>query len=403
MKLSLLYFTILLTAAGFLFFSAFQFNKIEEEQTSNENLIKFSHSLHKDLADCQTCHSAVVSSTSLKDRLFPNHDNCADCHAVDDENECKTCHYDELYEPLIQKETELFFNHSFHLSEQALVCESCHKGIGEVDYAEDAFQPNPIMEDCYSCHKDIAVASNACETCHVSTTPLIPQTHKNVSFLQTHKFSASAFDANCIMCHDNNNNSCQECHIATNVITETNVPDNFYQPYAPNLLSDGAKKQQITRVHELNYRFTHGIDLKGKTSECQSCHEVETFCASCHQSEESDFALGGILPASHLKSGFFTLGVGSGGGDHAILAKRDIERCTSCHDIQGADPTCITCHLDSDGIKGTNPKTHAIGFMSDMKGDWHDSEGSICYNCHNGSPSTPSGIGFCGYCHGAEE
>ena len=60
---------------------------------------------------------------------------------------------------------------------------------------------------------------------------------------------------------------------------------------------------------------------------------------------------------------FTTIGVGTGGGEHATLARRDIERCISCHDVQGADPTCITCHLDSDGIKGTNPKTHPAGFM----------------------------------------
>lgn len=64
---------------------------------------------------------------------------------------------------------------------------------------------------------------------------------------------------------------------------------------------------------------------------------------------------------------FKTLGVGSGGGDHATLAKRDIERCMSCHDVNGADPTCITCHFDADGIKGTNPKTHPVGFMSNEK------------------------------------
>ena len=85
---------------------------------------------------------------------------------------------------------------------------------------------------------------------------------------------------------------------------------------------------------------------------------VETFCVECHQSENEDFAFGGIVPASHLKTTFKTIGVGSGGGDHATLAKRDIERCMACHDVNGADPTCITCHFDADGIKGTNPKTH---------------------------------------------
>jgi hypothetical protein len=403
MKLTYIYFTALSAAIAYLFLSAFNMNKQNLPEEGNKQVIKFSHSLHKDMVDCKTCHSAVIASTSLKDRLFPNHDNCADCHAVDDENECKTCHYEDKYEPLIQKESELYFDHKFHIEDKGLECESCHKGISEVDYSMAAAQPKPIMEDCYGCHNNITVASNACESCHISTAHLIPQTHKSVSFMQTHKFDARTFDANCVMCHDNVSNSCEECHEATNVITEMNTPDDFYQPYVPLQFNDGSRKQQITKVHEFNYRFTHGIDSKGKTSECQSCHEVETFCASCHQSEGGDFAMGGIVPASHLKSGFFTIGVGSGGGEHAILAKRDIERCASCHDVQGADPTCINCHLDSDGIKGTNPKTHASNFMRDNFGDWHNSLGSICFNCHTSqSPTSLAGMGFCGYCHTAD-
>jgi hypothetical protein len=99
-----------------------------------------------------------------------------------------------------------------------------------------------------------------------------------------------------------------------------------------------------------------------------------------------------------------TLSVGSGGGDHATLAKRDIESCASCHDAEGADPVCITCHFDNDGIKGTNPKTHKKGAMSDLGyGDWHTDQGSVCYSCHadaNARPSGVSGTQFCGYCHG---
>ena len=62
---------------------------------------------------------------------------------------------------------------------------------------------------------------------------------------------------------------------------------------------------------------------------------------------------------------------------------------------------CLLCHLDSDGIRGTNPKTYATGFMNDVNGDWHDSEGSICYNCHtSATPQSPITSGFCNYCHG---
>ncbi len=397
-KIKVLYLFIFLGITALLLIGAIS-NEKGNTLSTNEGKIKFSHSLHKELVDCQTCHSAVMESISLKSQLFPTHDNCSDCHEVDNDEECSTCHYDDNFEALTKKESGLLFNHKFHLTDQKIDCESCHKGISEADYSWQAAQPNPPMEQCYSCHNDKTVASNACESCHISTVNLIPQNHRVVGFAKTHKFAASEFKANCIMCHDNQ--SCDECHIATIGITEVNLKNDFYQPYYPDNFVDGAKVQAISRVHELNYRFFHGIDAKGKTSDCQTCHQVETFCAECHQSENQDFAFGGIVPATHLKPTFKTFGVGTGGGDHATLAKRDIERCMSCHDVNGADPTCITCHFDADGIRGTNPKTHPIGFMKGEKGDWHNDFGSICYNCHtSASPNSPRSAGFCNYCHG---
>jgi len=281
-----------------------------------------------------------------------------------------------------------------------LKCTDCHKGLDKVDYSFESPEVYPSMEICSACHNEVKIASNACESCHNSTFNLLPQNHRSNDYMRSHKFLAWESNANCMMCH--NNNTCQECHVATTGITETNLPDDFYPPYIPSNSIDGTKQQVILKVHgDFNYRYSHGIDAKGKTSECQTCHQVETFCANCHQSENRDFALGGIVPSSHLLPNFKTIGVGTGGGEHATLARRDLEQCVSCHDVQGADPTCIYCHLDSDGIKGTNPKTHAAGFMKDVHGDWHDSQSSICYNCHTSQmPSSPAGLGFCGYCHG---
>src|SRR4030067_1337131 len=107
MKLAYLYFTTLTAAIAFLLLSAFNMNEKIIKEEGNNLVIKFSHSVHKDLTDCKTCHSAITASTSLKDRLFPNHDNCGECHAVDDESECKTCHYEDKYEPLTQTESNL--------------------------------------------------------------------------------------------------------------------------------------------------------------------------------------------------------------------------------------------------------------------------------------------------------
>ncbi len=350
---------------------------------------------------CEDCHSGVPESTSLSDRLLPEKDDCASCHDVEDEEECSTCHYEDIFEPLIQRKSSLRYDHSFHLSEQNLECTECHQGLEKVAYSFESVSLYPAMEKCYTCHNNQTVASNACESCHISTANLIPDDHKFADFKKSHKFSLTDED-NCIMCHDNS--FCETCHVGTTMLDVTNTALDFYTPYSPHNFKDDINQQQITRSHDLNYRYTHGIDAKGRTSECQTCHDTELFCSECHNSTGGDFALGGFVPVSHTVPNFTTLGVGSGGGEHALIAKRDIESCASCHDTQGADPNCILCHTDSDGIKGTNPRTHDTNFMQDIDGDWHSSDGSVCFNCHtdaNANSNGTAGLGFCGYCHGS--
>lgn len=367
----------------------------------NRNVIKFSHKVHKDVTDCASCHTGVSESVSLNDRLLPEKSVCASCHDVEDSDNCTLCHYEEKYEPFVKTKSELMFNHKFHVNDQKMECSACHKGLEEVDYSFESTSVNPPMNVCASCHNNKTVATNNCEVCHSNTSNLIPANHREVGFSKSHKFHAESMKADCEMCHDND--FCESCHASTTMITEKNVARDFYTPYSPHKFVNNIKQQQITRVHDLSYRFTHGIDLKGKTAECQTCHQTETFCAECHNSKSSDFSMDGVVPSSHKTNGFVTVGVGTGGGQHAILARRDLERCASCHDVQGADPNCILCHVDNDGIRGTNPKTHISSFMrSSSGGDWHSDVNSVCYQCHtdaNARPGGVKGIGFCGYCH----
>lgn len=374
-----------------------------EEAKKNKELIKFSHQFHINEAevDCASCHTSAAESRMLKDKLLPTKEDCASCHDVDDEENCNLCHYEDVYEPLVQPAFKIIFDHKFHLSEQKVECETCHAGLNEVDYGFESAGVFPSMETCASCHSSQSIATNACEACHTETVNLFPEDHKIADFRRAHKFNAEDADANCIMCHDQN--FCEDCHVSTIAIDETNSAKDFYVPYSPYNYKDGLKRQTIQLAHELNYRYTHGIDAVGKASECQTCHQTETFCVECHNSELGDFNIEGVMPKTHLIPNFTTIGVGSGGGEHAVLAQRDIESCQSCHDVEGADPNCITCHIDNDGVKGTNPKTHPIGFMQDVSGDWCVSDDSMCYSCHitaNATTGVP-GIGFCGYCHGS--
>lgn len=401
MKILKIYSFMLLLAVSLLTLTAFQAgNSNSTGGDKKGSVIKFSHEKHAELSACQDCHTTVPTSGSLKDDLFPGHEQCSSCHDVEDSDQCSTCHYDGVFEPIQKPASELIFSHKQHTGDKT-ECVTCHAGIEKAGYGIEQGAYNPEMETCFTCHNDRKVATNACESCHISTANLIPDDHKVADFIKVHKFNANKLDANCVMCHDES--SCMDCHTATNVMTENNTRDNFYMPYIQSTFKDGAKQQKITRVHSLDFRFSHGIDAKGKLSDCQTCHQTETFCAECHNpSTNGDYALNGIVPMTHLKPGFVTIGVGTGGGEHAKLARRDMNNCVACHDVQGADPNCITCHNDADGIKGTNPKTHVASFMKNENGDWHNDLNSVCYTCHTDANARPNGVktlGFCSYCH----
>ncbi len=390
MKLKYAYAAIGLISILYLGFT--NFGSDDSLKNGNKSIIKFSHSLHDGAAECADCHVKVTESKSLGMSLLPAKAECAACHDVEDSDNCSKCHYEDVFEVLVPRTSQILFNHELHIADQKLQCTYCHAGIKDVDYSFESANSFPSMEKCYTCHNDKSVATNNCEQCHISTVNLTPESHNEVGFFKNHKFN----NDNCQMCH-NEETFCADCHVATIGIDEANLSNDFYTPYSPHNYVEGTKQQVITRVHDLNFRFSHGIDAKGKTNSCQSCHQTETFCAECHSSENGDFAMGGIVPLSHTFPNFVT-GL-TPGSEHAILAKRDIESCASCHDVQGADANCILCHSDPDGVKGTNPKTHADGFMKSSNGDWHSNGASICYDCH--STSNIAGVGFCGYCHGA--
>ncbi|MBI1931783.1 MAG: cytochrome C [Ignavibacteriales bacterium] len=392
MKIKHVYSLIGLATILYFGFTNLETSKLQTNR--NQTLIKFSHKAHNEIAVCSDCHNTAAESTSLGVSLLPKMENCSQCHDIKDEDNCEQCHYKDVYEELIPRSSELIFNHKFHIEKNKMACADCHSGIMEVDYSFESANAFPSMKQCNTCHNDVSVASNNCEQCHISTVNLMPEDHKKVGFFKNHKFN----NDNCEMCH-NKETFCEDCHVSTTGIVESNTGKDFYTPYSPHNYIDGTKQQVITRVHDLNFVYTHGIEAKGKSQNCQTCHQTETFCAECHNSENGDFSLGGVAPLSHTDANFVlgrTIGMG---GNHAILARRDIESCQSCHDVQGADPSCIMCHTDLTPGKGNDAKTHPSGFMRDVHGDWHNDGASICFDCH--SSTNTAGVGFCGYCHGA--
>lgn len=372
----------------------------------NSKVIKFNHKIH--IADlgikCEDCHTAAAKSQTLRDNLNPKEATCGTCHDIKDQKNCTFCHYDNKYRKLDYKKAELNFSHKYHIETEKKQCTDCHQGLEKVKYSKESPTVFPKMETCISCHNNQKAAAN-CESCHTNLTSLTPKNHKQTNFLNEHKmvFEVSS-NNNCMMCHSDN--FCQVCH-SSSKYSGQNKSDDFYAPYYTKeggTRIDRDALQKLTTAHNINYKFTHALDANNKTFECKTCHDPVTFCASCHQNGGD--IITGIAPESHKQPNFVTFGVNTGGGLHSNLARKDIELCQSCHDVEGGDPVCIRCHFDNDGVKGTNPRTHEPNFMHDEKGIWHDTPGAVCYTCHtdaNAKPNGIKGVGFCGYCHSGNE
>ena len=370
-------------------------------ENDDSRTLKFSHKFHVKEAGvaCADCHKKASSSASASDNLRPVHENCATCHEEQVNSQCGYCHRDTTdIRAAARPVRTLVFAHAQHVTMKGVECTTCHAGLDSVDYAGPDNMPS--MTTCVTCH-DNAKATGTCESCHTSFVNLVPSDHLAPDFRKEHRrlTRLGNLEVSCATCHTQT--FCADCHGAAPL--ERFGKSALMSEPSPRVGSptDGPKQMTLQMTHNMNYRYTHGIDAKAKATECYSCHIAQTFCEQCHA--VGDNLTPGMKPASHLAPGFTTLGVGSGGGVHAQLALRDIESCASCHDARGADPVCITCHNDPDGIKGTHPRTHPAGFMQGEHGSWHTDPGAVCFNCHtdaNAYPGGTAGKGFCGYCHG---
>ncbi len=312
--------------------------------------LKFSHKIHvKDLSlDCATCHPAASTSKVSSENLFAGHNDCATCHEEQVTSSCDFCHKNSMESilPRMGPVREILFSHEQHLAMKGVECQTCHIGVDENEIVRELSLP--AMATCNTCHNDHK-ATNTCETCHTNFVTLLPLDHQRSDFRRNHKEFArlGALDASCQTCHTES--FCQQCHQSTG-LKSFGQRDLMTEPRPKTWTKDSKNETILQNVHELNYRFTHGIDAKSRQADCAGCHSAQTFCAECHRAG-GNITQGSFKPASHSVPGFTTLGFGSGGGLHAEEARRDIESCISCHDVEGNDPTCMTCHSENGRVR----------------------------------------------------
>jgi len=327
--------------------------------------VMFNHAAHigDRGVECQTCHN-VAQSTSAQDHNIPGHDVCSQCHSVENApQDCRLFHKNpENPTGVALPHQELIFSHKGHLGSDLSneVCLGCHHKVNKTrgPLKSDNF---PAMQTCFKCHDD-AKAPATCEICHTKPAEVRKLMHPT-DYKHSHKFDANA----------NDRKKCQPCHQAETFCSDCHAGDNL-----------------TGSVHDLNYRFNHSLDAKGKEVQCQSCHDKEAFCVPCHQQE-------GNIPQSHQTANWNPR---TNPSTHAQEAQRDMESCAACHDEPASTCAQPGCHWDGDGIRGNNPTIHASSITDLGHGPWHNDPGFQCFQCHI-STNEP-GRGFCGYCHGEQ-
>jgi len=344
------FFMIALAVTVFIAAGMRPFSQGKLPATDPSKFIKFSHAFHvkEQGIACTDCHHDVLGSKLATDNLMGDHESCKSCHQEKIDSTCSYCHIEpDNIVPIPHGPRQFIFSHALHAGTDSIACEKCHPGIENVTYATDANLPT--MATCTSCHESRSVVRE-CATCHQDFATLIPPDHRTGDFRRDHPelTRLGSMDVTCSTCHTES--FCQDCHSGAELRGFGSAQNLKADPFPRSPLRDSPRDQKLEQVHDLNYRFTHANDAMSKRIDCASCHDAETFCVQCHQAG-GDITQQKFIPSTHTEAGFVTIGRGSGGGRHAELARRDLEACASCHDIQGADPTCMRCHTEGGGVR----------------------------------------------------
>ncbi|MCP4411179.1 MAG: cytochrome c3 family protein [Gammaproteobacteria bacterium] len=280
-----------------------------------EDKLEFSHKYHleEEEMECTDCHDSVENSTTGFDDLLPDKEVCAECHEVEEKDECSTCHTNSATAVNISriKDYSQLFSHEKHLGED-LNCEDCHGDVTEIEKNEHAAIPDMLV--CMDCHQSNSVAEN-CLTCHTIDEQLLPTNH-NLAFTEHSHGDFAGME----FININNNKTCNTCH-------KVEFCQNCHQ---------GENLDRFS--HPLNFEFTHALNTQGKEKNCITCHEERSFCSSCHVENN-------VMPHNHT-AGWANSMLGNG-GRHSFEATIDLDNCMSCHE-RNAQETCgsIGCHFE---------------------------------------------------------
>ncbi len=268
---------------------------------------------------------------------------------------------------LCQERDQIQFPHDYHIIDEELGCEDCHKNVEQsVAVTDHALLPS--KEDCADCHEDEIDEESEdsnCALCHTHsdyplTYPAKPERFGR-DFSHTNHISQYS---DCTHCHGGINTDdgskplfiwkdkdCKACHESSKPANHTliwekehgfemnsAVSENCALCHDDTFCDDCHKFQQFTPLtHTTNYLVVHGWEATAGSQECSTCHEPEEDCFSCHRQEK-------VMPMNHNFANWTGLFLDNG-GDHSYAAHDAPELCQTCHRPQ-SDDTCLRCHGD---------------------------------------------------------
>jgi hypothetical protein len=160
--------------------------------------------------ECDACHETAATSKTGGDDLLPAKSVCAECHDVEDADNCGECHAEGSAPTAMTRIVDYNpkFDHAVH-DRQGIGCDRCHPGVAESD--SSASHHLPPMPPCMACH-DGETADKGCIVCHEDPDGKLPEDHKPREWIADHVFAFSLdLGESCKLCH--NNEQCQRCHL----------------------------------------------------------------------------------------------------------------------------------------------------------------------------------------------
>ena len=327
---------------------------------------------HTGAADCEACHVPLATSRLPRERivalevpsdhaggsfvrtlhgkdLLNQPGRCATCHTRE---RCLACHVDAAREELALIPAAPA---AMELPEAAVhyPVPATHGGP-DFEIEHGALARATVGTRCATCH-----TKNDCASCHLSPLPAevaslpalgsvaapgvglvyrAPASHDAPFFLRSHAAPAASDPAGCASCHTQP--FCAECHQAA----------------------------ERPVFHDSDYVVRHAADAWGQRTECATCHNVQSFCRTCHL--QAGFGAQARLgPGYHDAESLWLF-------RHGQSARQSLESCSSCH-RQGE---CLQCHAQTGSFR-INP--HGPGF--DGERAWEKNP-VICTACHLSRP-----------------